>query len=617
MLLMGFNGLFDKLQVESYSLITTLATLETPICWKKIDQFKDAKALAAPVFNEQTRSVLDDIFLLKRVQTMSEFFSLCGQMCRAFKGIGLAAVFDDERLSKPIRRFTADYVSRQLLGVTSQTIALSLCLLLQRMGVNVTNEIEQRDVGAENKVPLDDLCRKAIDSNLKRGVFTGNILAQASGLCSNLETAWRKREVSRYIQQNIETQRSTMQRLQLHLTAHHWFHEDIILLQPGLAAMSHLMRSNFLMELRKSCSSLLAMQSRLGETREQLRTLISSAEQRLKWAAGANPDLNDVMASFECAVNIREDRLNVEQKLAVTIGNTCNTILLHEALRTRTPEAVTHDSHFINLVKNWESSCRMLVGCTEEVSPTEAGLLRTVPFEGIVDQNWIRSASNKLSDLIAESQKENTVEKDNLSEILEGLKLKINTLKVMLNTHHKLFSDVRNLLKSMAKMEDCSTELHKFLKKYRKYLEIFTTAVHKFSKDAEITDRDAMDMLNDMNILEQQTIGIYEQLLNLEGDESVNKGSRPTLIRQDSVWMSPRKGIPTKKIKPGREQKNAYAIAVWHKVRLKLEGRDPDPGVKYSLQEQVFDFNKLIFLILNSFNFSVVINSVAFQMFII
>lgn len=244
MLLMGFNGLFDKLQVDSHNLISTLASIETPSCWKKIDQFKDAKSLAAPVFNKKTRSLLDDIFLVKRIQTMSEFFSLCFQMGSAFKGIGMGAVYDDERLSKPIKRFTADYVSRQLLGVTSQTISLALCLLLQRLGINVTNEIEQRDIGAENKVPLEDLCRKSVDVHVKRGTFTTNIFAQASGLCSNLENAWRKREVTRYIQQSLEIQRSTLTRLQLMLTAHHWYHEDIILLQPGLAQQP--MRTNFL-----------------------------------------------------------------------------------------------------------------------------------------------------------------------------------------------------------------------------------------------------------------------------------------------------------------------------------------------------------------------------------
>lgn len=589
MLLMGFNGLFDKLQEESNRLITALSTLETPICWKKVDQLREAKALAAPVFSEQTRQVLDDIFLLKRVQTMTEFFSLCGQMCRGFKGIGMATVYDDDRLSKPIRRFTADYVSRQLLGVTSQTIALTLCFLLQRIGINVTDEIEQRDVGAENKVPLEDLCRKAVDLNLKRGMFTGNILAQASGLCSNLESSWRKREVARYMQQKLEIQRSTMERLQLQLTAHHWLHEDVIMLQPGLAALSPLIRSNFLLDLRKTCSALLAMQGRLTEAREQQKTLIASAEQRLKWAAGANPDLNNIMAQFECAVNIMEDRLNVEQKLAVTIGNACNTLLHHEALRTRTTEAISHDSLFVNLVKNWESSCRMLMGCTEEVSLTEASLIKIMSFDGKIDQNWIKAASAKLSELILDSQKSNSEQKENLMKLFETIKTDFGQLKTLLGTHHKLFGDVRNLLKTMSKLEDCSTELHRFLKKYVKYLDLFSSVTSKFTKDQD-TERDINKTIEELNILNQQTNEIYDQVLNLEEENiSRNNKSRPRLIRQESVWMSPRKGVPVKKTKQ-KEQRNAYAIAVWHKVRLKLEGRDPDLGVKYSLQEQVIFF---------------------------
>jgi hypothetical protein len=89
----------------------------------------------APVFNDATRAVLEDIFLLKRLTTMQEFFSLCGQVAH-----GVTSAHDDDHLNKPIRRFTADYVSRQLLGVTSQTLALALCLLLHRIGVNVTGK---------------------------------------------------------------------------------------------------------------------------------------------------------------------------------------------------------------------------------------------------------------------------------------------------------------------------------------------------------------------------------------------------------------------------------------------------------------------------------------------
>ena len=45
MLLMGFNGLFEKLQLEGNALIAALQTLDTPTCWKKVDQVWEAKAM--------------------------------------------------------------------------------------------------------------------------------------------------------------------------------------------------------------------------------------------------------------------------------------------------------------------------------------------------------------------------------------------------------------------------------------------------------------------------------------------------------------------------------------------------------------------------------------------
>lgn len=35
------------------------------------------------------------------------------------------------------------------------------------------------------------------------------------------------------------------------------------------------------------------------------------------------------------------------------------------------------------------------------------------------------------------------------------------------------------------------------------------------------------------------------------------------------------------------QERNTYALSVWRRVRLKLEGKDPDVARKYSVQEQV------------------------------
>ena len=57
MLLMGFNGLFEKLQMEGNALIGTLSSLDIPATWKNIDQIREAKEMAAPIFNESARKV--------------------------------------------------------------------------------------------------------------------------------------------------------------------------------------------------------------------------------------------------------------------------------------------------------------------------------------------------------------------------------------------------------------------------------------------------------------------------------------------------------------------------------------------------------------------------------
>lgn len=103
---------------------------------------------------------------------------------------------------------------------------------------------------------------------------------------------------------------------------------------------------------------------------------------------------------------------------------------------------MTNDSVFITLVKNWESSCRLISSVTEDVTPTEASLLRTIPIDGsTIDVNWIQKASNTLSELISDAQKLNGEQKDIVGEICEQLKnryVKMRQLHAKLNINHIL-----------------------------------------------------------------------------------------------------------------------------------------------------------------------------------
>lgn len=115
---------------------------------------KQARTLAAPIFNAKVKAILGDIFLLKRLQAMSDFFMLSSGMCDSFKSGNMVIVLNDEQLDKPVKKFISDFITRHCLGICTEAIAYAICMLLQSLGFNVFSEIEQNDIGAENKVKL-------------------------------------------------------------------------------------------------------------------------------------------------------------------------------------------------------------------------------------------------------------------------------------------------------------------------------------------------------------------------------------------------------------------------------------------------------------------------------
>ncbi|CAG9794108.1 unnamed protein product [Diatraea saccharalis] len=102
MLLMGFNGLFAAVELRAREMADHLTT-PLPPAWRKIDHISDAAHMSRPML----RSVLEDIFLVRRVQAVAEVFASCVTMARAFTGTlpaPHAAPLDTAALCKPVRR---------------------------------------------------------------------------------------------------------------------------------------------------------------------------------------------------------------------------------------------------------------------------------------------------------------------------------------------------------------------------------------------------------------------------------------------------------------------------------------------------------------------------------
>lgn len=211
--------------------------------------------------------------------------------------------------------------------------------------------------------------------------------------------------------------------------------------------------------------------------------------------------------------------------------------------------------------------------------------------------------SEKISEAIAAAQRKQVEMKENLFLQNEYIEASLEKICAHFAAHCRLMADIKNLVKSMAKVEECSKKAQQFISEYRNYSEHFMPLLHRSKKEITGTYcflfscfpfadvciflvEEVKEMMGHMVYLQQYTEDLYDALLNMDMD--LNDRSRPPLLRQESVLMSPYKKLVAKQSSIAKgQQRNSYAMGVWRRVRLKLEGRDPDPGRKYSIQEQV------------------------------
>ncbi|KAL1129065.1 hypothetical protein AAG570_013597 [Ranatra chinensis] len=195
------------------------------------------------------------------------------------------------------------------------------------------------------------------------------------------------------LEQEAMSAQARLHRLQLSTTAHHWLHEHYLIGSPH----PPISRAVFMLELRKTTSTLMALQPKIKEALDQQKTLIASAEQRLKWAAGANPALSEVMSAFESCVTSHKEKLTAEQNFATFVANMCSSVLQHEALRTPTTEALTNDSAFARLVEECEKSYYLGAKNKVNITPAEEGLVALLPPRKNIDMDWINKAGELIS----------------------------------------------------------------------------------------------------------------------------------------------------------------------------------------------------------------------------
>ncbi|XP_035261317.1 serine/threonine-protein kinase SMG1 [Anguilla anguilla] len=480
MLLVAFDGTFAQLETAFGLLIDKLNKMEVPAAWRKIDVIREARAAQVNFFDKaQHRQVLEEIFFLKRLQSIRDFFRLCGSFAQTLSGtcppapdeaapsngpVPLAkpafrgsAAMSEEQMARPIKAFTADFVRQMLMGLPTQVLGLALCSALGALGTDVVAQVEAKDFGAEGKVSLDELCKRAVEQGVQAGRLSQLLLNRATVLAGSYETAWKKLDLVRRLEASVEACKVSLQRAQLHVTMFQWQHEDVLGTRNQPMSVSPPPRSIILSNMKKKLYKLSQDEASIASVQEKLAALEGSIEQRLKWAGGANPALAPVLQDFEATIGERRALVLKEGQCVSQVTFLCSTILNFEGLRTRTPDALAMDAALFDLLKRCQATCSYAAKFSSSVSPLELRLLcrlsSTVDLP-IGGSDWLMCAQKQLTQEMSNERAAQGEREQQLDSVTETLQVLVDTIKGILSSHNRQLADVKHLLRAMAKDEE-------------------------------------------------------------------------------------------------------------------------------------------------------------------
>lgn len=616
MLLMGFHLLFESVETQLDQLMDAVSHAPLPQPWPRVDTAREAAEIMAPLQDPALCQVLRAVLRVKKVQTIVDFFTTAYQTSPAFKKNEPASnrarsnQCDEERLQKIVRRYASDCVSLLLLGLPSHLATHLLLLHCQKLGINVTGYIEARDVGTEGRVSLEGIVQEALECCMTRHALDPALPSSAASTLTHHLNAVRKKLLLRHWEGEAEGLRTTHQRVTAQHLAHQWWYEDI-LKQRVVAPPVQPARGSVLSDLRGCVSKLLALHQNVAELREKYTNFTGNVEQRLKWAAGSNPSIAKALEEFSNGVELALSGVGELLQKSEEVASLCNAVLHYEALRTHTVDAISWDASFTSVLKNCQDSCMLLERYHSSITPQEETLVSLCPLPADVNSKWIQHASAAVSDHIELLTKVVSDHGSGLRKSVELVRSSVVGLRIHLTTHHKFMSDIRALLKTMAKfeVEGGIVGIEDYLSLYRTYSETISGLIRQMLHDL-LTAEKVTVYLEKLREVTSQTETIYDLLVefgtqcvveetNEEGEaqkEGNGEPRRPPLLRQSSVIMSPaRTSTPDAKPKVKRhpltgkvvQEHNAYALNVWRRVKVKLEGRDLDPARRATVSEQV------------------------------
>lgn len=484
-----------------------------------VDHVRDALLLMQTVNNHQ--KLLKDLFFVKKLECMLQFFTECLQTACGFKGTEQGNAMNTDLHCRPIKHYIATFVWRSVFGIGPLSTAQVIVTVMEGTGFNLTGELHKR---TKESGSLEELCKKTVNFSLNAEIYSVTLLNQASSLCITLDKTWKKRERVIQLQETIKKLKDELNTIQLLTSAYYWLHEHSLILQPNLFSLCPVSRAGILLQLKGALQNLSVWHQAVELHKTVLQSVTTDVMQRLKWAVGANPDLEQILTEFNTRSTNHRNKSDKECLLAAVCTKYAQSIWNFEIQRFHTPDGLEKDKEFLQIISNYEKACIILEQCSSLMTPVEEAVVELLDPEGSIDHLWLNNVHALLQNILKQLSSDIADEEKLVVTAQDKLQMHAHTLRTLIG-HHHMSSDIRALLKRAMKLNEAhQSNIREYLIRYKLFIdtisELYTNVLSK-----DFTEKMVEVSLKQISMLNEMIMAVYDDLFMFDLEELENENA--------------------------------------------------------------------------------------------
>ncbi|XP_073834492.1 serine/threonine-protein kinase Smg1 [Musca autumnalis] len=248
------------------------------------------------------------------------------------------------------------------------------------------------------------------------------------------------------------------------------------------------------------------------------------------------------------------------------------------------------DGPFEALIKQFREQQDKLEAGEICITPVERSLVQLLDPEGKIDQCWIENISDLLDEMIfsvqkkmSDFEKQETAAAKTLQECGQQLQILIDS---------SLRMDLRQLLKIITKTFKMSPkiesgEICQHIRELQQTIKAIQNIVNALQMQLFPGDFETLVLKQIRAKVDELSGMIHNSDSLMERITQMDMGDEQFLKLENSIRNDNLKESTIINSQVGEQKRNAYAVSVWKRIRMKLEGRDPDPNRRSSVTEQV------------------------------